>query len=72
MAGYIRAKHPSPEAPTYNDSIPDDELPGCGDTVLLQFEDVPPVAKGDVFRNSCPSCNRTDARLEAVEVPSND
>lgn len=68
MTEYIRALHPNPEQEDMNEDIPDEKLPGCGDSVLLEYDEAPPVEKGDVFRDSCPSCDRHDARLEVLEV----
>jgi hypothetical protein len=68
MADYLRAKHPNPEQDGFNSEIPDEELPGCGDSVLIEYADLPPVEEGDVFRDSCPSCKRHNARLEVLDV----
>jgi len=70
VTDYIRAHHPNPEQPDYNDEIPAENLPGCGDTVLVDADRVPPVKEGDVFRGPCPSCKRHKSRLEVVEVVS--
>lgn len=70
--GYIRAEHPCPEQPNYNSEIPDEQLPGCGDIVVLEYDNVPPVAEGDVFREKCPSCKHHNSRLEVVEVLTED
>lgn len=72
MSEYIRAKHPNPENPNYDNDIPKENLPGCGDTVLIEYRDgnSPPVAEGDVFEEQCPSCDWREARMEVVEVPS--
>lgn len=70
MAEYIRALHPNPEQPDYNDAINTEKLPGCGDTVLIDADKLPPVKKGDVFREKCPSCTRHKSRLEVVEIVS--
>ncbi|WP_121821030.1 hypothetical protein [Halostella salina] len=68
MVEYVRALHPNPEQDGMADDIPDEKVPGCGDTVLLEYDEAPPVEEGDVFRDSCPSCKRHDARLEVVEI----
>lgn len=70
MTEYIRAKHPNPEKPDYNDAINTEQLPGCGDTVLMEADEVPPVQEGDVFRGQCPSCTRRKSRLKVVEIVS--
>jgi hypothetical protein len=67
---YIRALHPNPEQPDYNDAINNEKLPGCGDTVLVETDELPPVKEGDVFRDRCPSCRRHKSRLEVVEIVS--
>lgn len=67
MADYVRAKHPNPEQPDFND-IASENLPGCGDTVVLEAADIPPVEEGDVFRGRCPSCKRPNARLVTLTV----
>lgn len=68
MTDYIRAKHPNPEQPDYNDDIADEKLPGCGESVLIEYGEAPPVEQGDVFRDKCPSCKRRDARMEVLDV----
>lgn len=70
MTEYLRAKHPCPEQPDYNDEIDPEKLPGCGDLVLIKYEDgeMPPVESGDVLRDRCPSCKRHNARLEVRTV----
>lgn len=68
MADYIRALHPNPEQDGYNDDIPDENLPGCGENVLIEYQDAPPVQEDDVFRDTCPSCKLYDARLEVLNV----
>lgn len=72
MMDYIRAKHPNPEQPDYNDAIKNEDLPGCGDTVLIKADEMPPVKEGDVFREECPSCRRYNSRLEVVEIVSDE
>ena len=70
MVEYVRALHPNPERLDYNDAINTEKLPGCGDTVLIEADKLPPVKEGDVFREKCPSCTRHDSRLEVVEIVS--
>lgn len=70
MADYIRALHPNPEQDNYNDSVSAEKLPGCGDTVLVEADELPPMKEGDVFREQCPSCKRHKSRLEVVEMVS--
>jgi hypothetical protein len=70
MSKYIRALHPNPERTDYNDNINKENLPGCGDTVLLEDEKTPPVKEGDVFRGQCPSCDHHNSRLETLEILS--
>lgn len=72
MTDYVRALHPCPEHEGWSDDIPDEQLPGCGETVLLEYRDAPPVEKGDVFRDECPSCKRHNARLETIDVQRNE
>lgn len=72
MTEYIRAKHPNPEQDGFDNDIPDEQLPGCGNSVLIEYQDAPPVEAGDIFRESCPSCKRHDARLEVLDVRSDD
>jgi len=70
MADYIRALHPNPEQPDYNDAVNTEKLRGCGDTVLIEGDELPPVQEGDVFRELCPSCKQHKSRLEVVEIVS--
>ena len=70
MTDYVRAEHPNPEQEDMSSDIPDEQLPGCGDTVLLEYKDAPPVEGGDVFRDTCPSCKRHNARLEVINLQS--
>lgn len=73
MTEYIRAKHPNPERPNMSDDFSDEQLPGCGETVVLEYHgSAPPVQEGDRFRERCPYCNGHNARLKVVEVPSDD
>lgn len=72
MADYVRALHPCPEQEGMSEDIPDEQLPGCGDTVLLEYRDAPPVEDGDVFRDQCPSCKRRDSRLNVIDVRKED
>lgn len=68
MTEYIRARHPCPEHDGFNDELPDERLPGCGETVLIEYQEIPPVEEGDVYRDLCPSCKNRKSRLEVVEV----
>lgn len=68
MADYIRALHPNPEQDGFNSDIRDEDLPGCGESVLIEYDDAPPVEEGDVFRERCPSCKHHNARLEVLDI----
>lgn len=72
MSEYVRAKHPYPEQSGMNSDLSDRQLPGCGDAVLLEYDEAPPVEAGDVFRDSCPSCKRHNARLEVLAVDADE
>lgn len=72
MADYLRTLHPCPESEGMSDEIPDERLPGCGDTVLIEYQEAPPVKEGDTFRDQCPSCKRMNARLKVLDVHRDD
>ncbi|WP_394743076.1 hypothetical protein [Natronococcus roseus] len=68
MVEYIRALHPNPEQDGYNNDISDEKLSGCGDRVLVEYQEVPPIEEGDVFRARCPSCKHRNSRMEVLGV----